>query len=139
MFYKQFNNKIIVRLEKGEELVKCLKTLCTTLDIRLGVIFGIGATDKVTVGLLNTKTKKYQSQEFSGDHEITCLMGNITQMNNEPYLHLHVTLANADQNAIGGHLSSAIISATFEGVIECIDGSVTRTYHEASGLNLLTF
>ena len=138
MLYKQFNNKIIVRLDKGEELVKNLKTLCTTLDIRLGVIFGIGATDNVTIGLWNTKTKKYQSKEFTGDHEITCLMGNITQMNNEPYLHLHVTVANANQNAIGGHLSSAIISATFEGIIELIDGSIIRAYHEKSGLNLLT-
>jgi predicted DNA-binding protein with PD1-like motif len=137
MLYKQFNNKIIVRLEKGEELVTSLKTLCTALDIRLGVLFGIGATDKVTIGLLNTKTKKYQTQEFTGDHEITCVMGNITQMNNEPYLHLHVTLADANQNAIGGHLSSAVISATFEGVIELINGSITRTYHEESGLNLL--
>ena len=137
MLYKQFNNKIIVRLDKGEELVTILKTLCTTLDIRLAVLFGIGATDKVTIGLLNTKTKKYQSREFTGDHEITSLMGNITEMNNEPYLHLHVTLADANQNAIGGHLSSAVISATFEGVIELIDGSVSRTYHSESGLNLL--
>ena len=137
MKYKQCNNKVIVRIDKGEELVDSLKTLCKTLDIKLGSIIGIGATDKITVGLMNTKTKKYQSKEFIGDHEITSLIGNITTMNGEVYLHLHVTICNVEHKAIGGHLSSAMISATFEGIIEIIEGQVSREYHEDVGLNLL--
>lgn len=137
MNYKQCNNKIIVRIDKGEELVDSLKTLCKTLDIKLGSIIGIGATDKITVGLMNTKTKKYQSKEFIGDHEITSLIGNITTMNGEVYLHLHVTICNVEHKAIGGHLSSAVISATFEGIIEKIDGQITREYSDDVGLNLL--
>lgn len=137
MRYKQFNNKIIVRIDKGEELVDSLKTLCKTLDIKLGSIIGIGATDKVTVGLMNTKTKKYQSKEFTGDHEITCLIGNITRMNGDVSLHLHITLGNVEHKAVGGHLSSAVISATFEGIIDIIDGEVSREYNDDVGLNLL--
>jgi predicted DNA-binding protein with PD1-like motif len=137
MNYKLCNNKIIVRIDKGEELADSLKTLCKTLDIKLGTIIGIGATDKITVGLMNTKTKKYQTKEFIGDHEITSLIGNITTMNGEVYLHLHVTICNVEHKAIGGHLSSAVISATFEGVIEKIDDQVAREYNDDVGLNLL--
>lgn len=137
MHYKQVNNKVIVRVDKGEELVESLKTLCKTLDIKLGSIIGIGATDKVTVGLMNTKTQKYQSKEFTGDHEIAPLVGNITRMNGEVYLHLHVTICNVEHKALGGHLSSAVISATFEGIIDIIDGQVTREYNNEVGLNLL--
>ncbi len=137
MQYKQFNNKVIVRVDKGEELVESLKTLCKTLDISLGSIIGIGATDKVTVGLMNTKTQKYQSKEFTGDHEIAPLIGNITRMNGEVYLHLHVTICNVEHKAMGGHLTSALISATFEGVIDVIDGHVNREYDNEVGLNLL--
>lgn len=137
MQYKQFNNKVIVRIDKGEELVESLKTLCKTLDIKLGSIQGIGATDKVTVGLMNTKTQKYQSKEFTGDHEIAPLIGNITRMNGEVYLHLHVTICNVEHKALGGHLSSAVISATFEGIIDIIDGQVNREHNPEVGLNLL--
>jgi predicted DNA-binding protein with PD1-like motif len=137
MKYRQFGKKVIVRIDKGEELVSCLKTLCTTLDIKLGSIVGLGATNKATVGLLNTTTQKYQSKEFTGDHEITSLIGNITSMNGEVYLHLHITLCNDEQKTFGGHVSSALISATFEGIIEIIDGQITREYHEDLGLNLL--
>ena len=137
MNYKQCNNKVIVRIDKGEEIIDSLRTICKALDIKLGSIVGIGATDKITVGLMNTKTKKYQSKEFIGDHEITSLIGNITTMNGEVYLHLHITICNVEHKAIGGHLSSAVISATFEGIIEIIEDQVSREYHEDVGLNLL--
>ncbi len=137
MQYKQFNNKVIVRIDKGEELVESLKTLCKTLDIKLASIQGIGATDKVTIGLMNTKTQKYQSKEFTGDHEIAPLIGNITRMNGEVYLHLHVIICNVEHKALGGHLSQAIISATFEGIIDIIDGQVNREHNPEVGLNLL--
>ncbi len=136
MNYKRFHNKVVVRIDKGEELVDSLKTLCKKLDIKLGSIVGIGATEKITVGLMNTKTKKYQEKEFIGDHEIASLIGNITTMNGEVYLHLHVTICNIEHKAIGGHLSSAVISATFEGIIDIIDGEVSRQYNDEIGLNL---
>jgi predicted DNA-binding protein with PD1-like motif len=136
MNYKRLNDKVIVRIDKGEELVDSLKTICKKLDIKLGVIVGIGATDKITVGLMNTKTKKYQSKEFTGDHEIVSLAGNISTMNGEVYLHLHVTICNVEHKAIGGHLSSAVVSATFEGIIDVIDGQVSREYNDEVGLNL---
>jgi predicted DNA-binding protein with PD1-like motif len=139
MNYKQFNNKVVVRIDKGEELVDSLKTICKTLDIKLGSIIGIGATDKITVGLMNTKTKKYQVKEFIGDHEITSLVGNVSTMNNEVSLHLHITICNIEHKALGGHLTSAVISATFEGIIDIIDGQINREHDDEVGLNLLKF
>jgi uncharacterized protein len=136
MRYKRIKNKVIVRVDKGEELVTSLKSICKNLDIKCGAIIGIGATDKVTIGLMNTKTRNYQSKEFTGDHEIAPLVGNISCMNDEIYLHLHVTICNADHTALGGHLTSAQISATFEGIIDIIDEQVTREYDEEVGLNL---
>jgi predicted DNA-binding protein with PD1-like motif len=138
MNYKRFDNKVVVRIDKGEEIVDQLKTICKKLDIKLGSIIGIGATDKVMISLLNTKTKKYQSKEFTGDHEIAPLVGNITMMNGEVFLHLHVTICNVEHKALGGHLTSAVISATFEGVIDIIDGQITRDYNDDIGLNLLS-
>jgi predicted DNA-binding protein with PD1-like motif len=137
MNYQLIDNKVIVCIDKGEEIVSSLKQLCKQLDIILGSIVGIGATDDVIIGLMNTKTKKYQSTKFTGDHEISSLIGNITTMNNEVYLHLHVTVCNAEHKTFGGHLTSAVVSATFEGVIDIIDGQVNRRFDQATELNLL--
>ncbi|HIH96639.1 MAG TPA: DNA-binding protein [Thermoplasmata archaeon] len=133
---KRFGNKFIVRIDKGEEIVETLKQFCKDNDIKLGYIFGLGATNRATVGLFDTKTKKYNSKELVGDHEIAPLYGNISTMNGEVYLHLHINLCDSKNNSLGGHLNSAIVSATFEAIIESIDGEVDREFDEKTGLNL---
>jgi len=136
MTYKQFGSKYIVRADKGEELVAALKNFCLENNIKLGTISGLGAADKITLGLFNTGTKKYFPKEFLGDHELASVLGNISQMNGEVYLHLHAVISNEDCQAFGGHLTGAVISGTFEGVIEKIDGEIDRKYSEEIGLNL---
>ena len=137
MRYRRFKNKVIVRIDTGEEIVSTLKQLCKSIPITLGSITGIGATNDITIGLMNTKTKKYQSTRFTGDHEISSLVGNITTMGSDVYLHLHITVCNAKLKTFGGHLTSAVVSATFEGIIDIIDGKVDRTFDQTVGLNLL--
>jgi len=137
MKYKQVGEKVLIRIDKNEEIIQTIHHICNQLQIKAGTITGIGATNKCTLGLFHTKTKQYESKEFIGDYEITSLLGNISTMKNDVYIHIHVTLCNSDQNAIGGHLSSAIISATFEGVIEVINDELPRSFHEKTGLNLL--
>ncbi|MCK4241503.1 MAG: DNA-binding protein [Candidatus Atribacteria bacterium] len=137
MKFKKIGSKWIVRIDKGEEIVETLKKFCKDNKIKLGTISGIGATDRVTIGLFNTKNKQYHSQELIGDYEITNLSGNISTMNDEIYLHLHISLADSKYNAYGGHLNSAIISGTGEIVIEEIEGEIERGLNEEVGLNLL--
>jgi len=134
---KKFGNKWVVRIDKGEEIVQTIKEFCQENKIKLGSISGIGATDKVTIGLFDTNTKEYHSQELIGDYEITNFSGNISTMNKEVYLHLHITLADKNQQAFGGHLSSAIISGTGEIIVEEIEGEIEREFNEEVGLNLL--
>jgi len=139
MTHKQFGEKYIIRMEKGEELIAALKNFCFENKIKLGVISGLGAADKITLGLFKTDTKKYLPKEFLGDYELASVLGNISQMNGEVYLHLHAVISDENCQAFGGHLTSAVISGTFEGVIETIDGEVDRKYNENIGLNLFDF
>lgn len=134
---KKFGNKIIFRLDKGEEVVESIKKICGEFGVKLGTVHGLGAAGKVTLGLFESKSKKYLSQELVGDFEICPLYGNISTMDSELYLHCHINIAGKDQKSFGGHLSEAVISATFEGVIDVIDGEVDRKFDEEIGLNLM--
>lgn len=139
MEYKRFGNKYLVRLERGEEIVKSIKKLAVDEKIRLGRVTGIGAVNKVKVGLFKAEEKKYYSKEFEGDMEIVNLSGNISEMNNEAYIHLHISLADDTNKVVGGHLNYAYISATGEIIIDVIEGRVDRKYSDEIGLNLLDF
>ena len=98
---------------------------------------GIGATDNAVIGLFEVKTKQYHTTILTGDHEIAPLYGNITMMDGEVYLHLHINLCDATHRCFGGHLTSAVVSATFEGVIDVMEGAVDRVHDDDLGLNLL--
>jgi predicted DNA-binding protein with PD1-like motif len=137
MKFKQFGNKYIIRIEKGEEIVETLKQFCKEQNINLGSITGLGATNKAVLGLFKTESKEYKSNEFNGDFEITSLVGNISEKDGEIYLHIHANIGNEDGQVFGGHLSSAVVSATFEGVIDKIEGNVNRYFEKGIGLYLL--
>ena len=64
MKFKKFGNKWILRIDKGEEVIQTIKKLCEDNKIKLGSLSGIGATDRATIGLFNTKSKQYQSREL---------------------------------------------------------------------------
>ncbi len=129
----------IIRIDKGEEIVATLERFCREKEIRLGTVSGIGATDRATIGLFKTQTKEYVRKEMAGDHEITSLTGNISRMKGEVYLHLHVNLADGNYHTFGGHLNSAVVSATCELVVRELDGGMDREFSEEIGLNLYKF
>ncbi|MEC9488226.1 MAG: PPC domain-containing DNA-binding protein [Halanaerobium sp.] len=139
MEYRRFNDKYILRLERGEEIVAALQEFCQQEEIELGWVQGIGAVGQATIGLFETAKKEYHSIQLQGDHEITSLCGNISTMDGEVYLHLHITLADDEYRLRGGHLSSAVISATGELVVGVIDGRFSRQFSEEVGLNLYSF
>ena len=139
MEYKKFGNKYIVRVDKGEEIVEKLTELAETEDISLANVSGIGATNKCTIGLFAVEEKKYHSKEYTGDFEIAPLTGNISTMNGKKYLHLHINIGDKDNKSFSGHLNSAIVSATFECIIDVIEGNIDREKNEEIGLNLIKF
>lgn len=134
-----FGNYWIIRIDKGEEIVSTLERFCREKDIRLGTVLGIGATDRATIGLFKTRAKEYVRKEVVGDHEITSLTGNISRMNGEVYIHLHVNLSDEHYRTLGGHLNSAVVSATCEVVVRVLEGQVDREMNEEIGLNLYKF
>lgn len=139
MQYKRFENTIIARIDKGEEVLEKIKEIALSENIKLANINALGATNDFTVGVFKTEEKKYYANEFKGDFEIVSLTGTINTMNNEFYTHIHMSAGNEKGEVFGGHLNRAIISATCEMVINIIDGKVDRFFDEEIGLNLMKF
>ena len=131
------DNDIILRLDIGDNIVDSLKQVCREFNIKTASISGIGATDDFTCGVFNISTKSYKEIHFSGMYEILSLCGNISRMNNEPYVHLHITVGDENCSSFGGHLIEARISATAEMFIHTLDCEVARVRDKAVGLNLL--
>ncbi len=137
MNYKQFQNKIILRLDPNEEIIASIKTVCDENDIKLGSITGLWASNNIKIALFDSSDKKYYSKDFIWAYEIASLIWNISTMNDEVYLHCHITIGDTEHKTFSGHLVSAVISVTAEIIIDIIDGKVNREFKEEIGLNLL--
>lgn len=136
MDYRRFGNQIVVRIDKGEEILDKIKEIALSENIKLATVTALGATNNFTVGVYKTDEKKYYSNEFSGNFEIVSLTGTISTMNGEFYTHIHMSAGNENGEVFGGHLNKAIVSATCEMIIGVIDVEVDRYYDEEIGLNL---
>ena len=137
MEYRKYNRDYVIRLDRGDEIVACLRSLAEKEHIRLAYLTGIGAVGTVTAGVFDTKEKVFKGHTWTGDLEIVSIGGNISTMNGEVYTHFHISVADEAGAVFGGHLNEAVISGTGELVLTVIDGETDRAFDSEIGLNLL--
>ena len=137
MEYKKIEDKIVFRLEMGEGLMESTQRIATAENVKLASINGIGACSKIEMGYIDLSIKEYVFKTFKGNLEILQATGNITLKDGEPFPHIHISVANEECKAFGGHLNEAIISATFEGIMQIMDHEINREFNEDLGLALM--
>lgn len=136
MKYKRFDKTIVVRIDRGEEILDKIRELAIAENIKLASVTALGATNDFTVGVFNTAEKKYYANEFTGAFEIVSLTGTINTMDGQFYTHIHMSAGNDKGEVFGGHLNRAVVSATCEMIVTVIDGEVDRYRDDDVGLNL---
>jgi len=137
MEYKRIEDKIVFRLEIGEALMESVQKIAASENVKLASISGIGACSKIEMGYIDLSIKDYVFKIFEGNMEILQATGNITLKDGEPFPHIHISVANEECKAFGGHLNEATISATFEGVMTIMDHEINREFNEDLGLALM--
>ncbi len=139
MEYKRFDNTVVARLDRGEEILTEIEKIAKAESIKLAKVSAIGAVNDFTVGVYDVDKKEYKANSFTGDFELLSLLGNINTMNGEHYCHLHMSAGNEKGEVFGGHLNRAVISVTCEMFIDIIDGTVDREHDDSIGINLFRF
>lgn len=141
MEYIRYGNTYVVRMDRGEEVMAKLTELAEKEQIRLAHLYGLGASDHLTMGCYDVAQQKYHVKDLDGAFEITNLTGNMTRKDGKPYLHVHITVADESQNAFGGHLNACVISGTCELFVTVLDGNVGRKSDDIghTGLNIFDF
>lgn len=139
MEYRRFQDTLVVRIDKNEEITEQIRRIAEQEQIKLASVQALGAVNDFTVGVFDTTTKTYASNRFQGAYEIVSLTGTISTMDGNFYQHLHMSAGDGTGAVYGGHLNRANVSATCEMVIHVIHGQVDRAFSEKIGLNLFRF
>lgn len=132
MEYTTESDRIIVRLDPGEEVLDSLTALRADADIEQGFLMGIGAVDEVTLGHYDVSEQEYNEETFTGQYEVTSFLGNI----GPDKIHTHIQVGTDSFESLGGHCSKAVVSGTFEIVVFPGETPLVHELDERTGLDV---
>lgn len=137
MQFKRADGIYVIRLEKGEQIVRTLLEFCKNENILSGFFNGIGSVEIVELGFYHIDRKEYTWQKFEIPMEVVSLTGNISLVDGEPFFHIHTVLSDKSYQTVGGHLKEATVGATLEIFINFSSTQLKRTMNGEVGLKLL--
>ena len=107
-----------IKFEKDQLLLESITEYAKKNNIKTAEISFIGAVQNANVMYFNQSKKEYDKHTFEGGHEVLSGLGNVSILEGEPFVHVHMTVADKNGNAFGGHLDEGTKIWLIEAVIK---------------------
>src|SRR5881409_2151199 len=112
----------LVRLTHGEDLLGELTEACREAGAKAGAVEVIGAVSSLVLGYYRQDAQEYESHSFEGAWEIASAVVNVSLLDEEAFVHLHVVASADDGRCVGGHLMPGCAVFAAEAAITAFDG-----------------
>lgn len=137
MQFKKSDNFYLIRLERNENLIEEISKFCEKEEINAAFFTAIGALSSSTISFYNFQSKEYLDKNIDEDLEIVSLTGNISIVENKPFVHFHGVFSNKNFECFGGHIKKGIVGATCEIHLTKLNMKIERKMDDSIGLKLL--
>jgi len=137
MEHRHEGRRVVVRLDRGEEVIAGLTALCSDHGYGGASLTGIGAVEDAELGYYHLPTYSYETRRERGICEVLSMVGNVALVEGEPFVHVHVVLGRRDLSTLGGHLVSATVAVTVEVYLDVLEGPMERKLDSEVRLKLL--
>ena len=127
----------ILVLKKGTPVRPAIAAFVEQIGLTTGTVQGIGALEQIELGFFDRERKVYDRRRVEGPHELLSLLGNVTVLDGEPFLHLHAVLSGPDFSVTGGHFFDAVVAVTLELFLDPWPADRHRRLDAESGLALM--
>ena len=124
-------------LKAGAKIPDDIVAIAAREKIATARVEAIGGVDKVRLAYFNRASRKYEEHDFAEFFEVTSLLGNITQKEGKPFLHVHGNFGRKNLSVVGGHVMTASVFPIMEVVITPTKNKALRKFDEALGLNII--
>lgn len=130
--------RLILRLDRGEEVIERLTTFCVDHGIAGATLSGIGAVKDAELGYYDLGSFSYRSQTIAEVCELVSLLGNVARLDDgSTFVHAHATLGDRDLRLRGGHLVRATVAVTVEVALDPLPQALARAFDPEVKLKLL--
>jgi hypothetical protein len=131
-------NIYVFRFVEGDDLLSRLTEAVSRYGIGAGAVQLIGSLKRIKVGFFNREKGEYDYLTDEGFFELVSGIGNISWRDDNPVVHVHISVSSIDGRVYSGHLLEGnIVDATVEAVVLEFDGRLERKYDSSVGLFLL--
>jgi predicted DNA-binding protein with PD1-like motif len=137
MQYVRHGDTYVLRFEEGEIFPDKFLEFLSAHEVKRGSFTGIGALRRTCIAYFDIDKREYLDQEFDEQMEVLALVGNVALHEDEPLVHVHVTLGRRDYSVIGGHLREGIVRPTLEVTLHAGSEPLQRAVDPKYGLPAL--
>ncbi len=142
MKYKEYSKgrRFLGKLDYESDIISEIEKFAANQDIKTAYVNVIGALKKVKLGFYDQDKREYKDLNFEKPLEIVQCNGNLTQKDDKPKAHLHITLGDEEGGTISGHLMEGSVVFAGEVLFDELRGEeLVRGYDEVTGLPLWDF
>jgi uncharacterized protein len=136
LFECNASKELMVRLKPDADLVQAITELARSKGIEAGSFTAIGALKRARLAYYYQESHEYREMKIDAPHEMASCTGNISLKDGEPFVHVHVVLADETGDTKGGHLLEGIVFAAEVHLHQLRGAKLERKYDEVTGLSL---
>ena len=134
MEYRRYGETYYIRLDRGDEIPRCILDVCSREDIRSAVFTGIGGCSSVELQTFDPELKAFDTEKIEGMLEMASLTGNvITDDKGMLSHHTHAVFSlrtGNGQKVCAGHLKTTTVLYTAEIELRPVKGGVIGKKHD---------
>lgn len=144
MDYKLFDKTYYLRIDKGDEIIRCILDVCEKENIPSATFSGIGGCSQAEIQTFVPETGSFETQVVNGMLELVSMTGSITtDENKERCHHTHAIFSYKKDGKhlfSGGHIKSITVLYTAEIELRpVIGGTIKRKRDEETGTGFWDF
>lgn len=129
--------RYVLRPAFGTDLVRELQEFVHQEGINLAWLSGVGDVSRANLRYYNQVDKVWVDIDLGQHLQVVNLTGNISLLNGEPIVHVHITLSDEEGRCYGGHVGPNTIVFNMEILMTTLNGPpVTRKLDSDTGLTL---
>jgi uncharacterized protein len=121
----------------GSDLLKELQSYVRAKGINLAWLSGVGAVSRATIRYYDQPKQQWLDLDFDRNLEVAGMWGNVSLLNGEPIVHVHIVLADDQGRCYGGHLADGTLVFNLEILMTTLSGpNVIRKMDAQTGLTI---
>lgn len=127
--------EFVARLEHGRDWRAQIEAFAADEGVESAVFFGLGAVQDAELLYYDQDDETYYPERFDEPLEMAACVGNVSELDDEPFAHTHAVLSREDGTTLADHLDSATVFAG-ELYVREFDAALERAFDDETGLDL---